>query len=169
MSTTPADPKTPALATTPEVPAPKKPHGLTGRKASEKQLEGLRKGMAALAARRDAMNKAKEEGTFKPEDFQPKPKVKKARGTPYIPVDPALKALPRPPDIIVPRARKLATKDDLEEMKRTIAEIKESQHPREVEKIVEKIVEVPKEVVREVVKEKKLSGSAMLDAIFFSK
>jgi hypothetical protein len=125
--------------------------------------------MEALKARREAINKAKEEGTFKPEDFKPKPKVK-VNG--YKPVDPALKPAPRDPPVYVPRKRatpKATTEEIANLIKSSVDSLRAELAPREVVKEVIKEVDVPRDVVREVVKEKVVSGREMLDRIFFSK
>lgn len=156
-------PVVPPVAPEPVAP-PKKTHALTGRKPSEKQMEALKKGMEGLKKRREEIAKAKEEGTYEPENFRAKPKVVK---TAYVPVDP-----PPPPKretVFVPRKkyeRKLATAEEITELKNVVAEMKASvSAPKEI------IKEVPVEriVEREVVREKVVSGKDMLDRIFFSK
>jgi hypothetical protein len=161
------------LATTPVAPEPvapavKKPHALTGRKASDKQMEALRKGMEALKTRREAIQKAKEEGTFNPDDFKPKAKVviikeKKPKACPFTGVVRETVFTPR--KVPEPKFRK-----DIEDLKSTIAELKGQMiMPPPIVKEVVKEVPVDRIVEKEVIRETKVSGREMLDAIFFRK
>ena len=139
------------------------------RKASEKQLEGLRKGMAVLKAKREALAKEKEEVKTKiekgelPEDT-PIPKAKhKPRNTIIakplkVEVQPELvvQAVKKPRKAHVSKVSQQldAFKQEMLQMVQKPAEVKE------VEKIVEKPVE------RVVQKERVVSGSELLNKIF---
>lgn len=164
------------------IPTAKKPNGNTGRKPSEKQLEALRGGMAKLKAQREEAKKKKEEK-----------KARKERGEPDSSEDEAPAPVePKPPkpiklDVInlapvkkprkprsdtgvekVPKEKKYATREDFEAFKTQMFEtIKTTPMIKEVEKPVDRIVE--KEVVREVPVHttKVMSGSDLLNSIFF--
>jgi hypothetical protein len=165
------------------IPLVKKPNGNTGRKPSEKQLEALRGGMAKLKAMRDEVKKKKEEK-----------KARKERGEPDSSEDeaPAPAPAPAPPkpiklDVInlapvkkprkprsdtgvekVPKEKKYATREDFEAFKTQMFEtIKTTPLLKEVEKPVDRIVE--KEVIKEVPVHttKVMSGSDLLNSIFF--
>ena len=135
---------------TPTAPPPK-----AKRPLSDKQKENLKKGWDGLKARREAIAKAKEEGV----PYAPPPKIE------------------TPPETVVHRvlenrkSRKAPTQVSI--VSKELAEVKEmllkQMKPVEVEKIVEKEVvrEVP--VDRVVEREKVLSGSALLDKLFFNK
>jgi vacuolar-type H+-ATPase subunit D/Vma8 len=139
------------------------------RKASEKQLEGLRKGMAVLKAKREALAKEKEEVKTKidkgelPEDTPiPKDKYKprntivakalKVETPPELIVQPVKK--PRKPHVSKVSQQLDSFKAEMMAMVQKPAEIKE------VEKIVEKPVE------RVIQKERVMTGSEMLNKIF---
>ena len=155
-----------ALPQTP-IPTEKKPHGNKGRKVNEKQMEGLRKGMEALKAKREAakLKKATKEagGEVSSEDEGPPPDkpITKDKLLEAIPLKPARtrRSPAKPP---APKGQLYASKDDFEGFKTQVIETIKTT-PKE--KIVEK--EVVREVPVERVVEKKLTGSAMLDAIFF--
>lgn len=145
-----------------EIPNPSgKKHGNKGRKANEAQMEGLRKGMAALKQKREAMAKAKAEGTYSPEKFAPKPKVV---------------TVPRPKPEVVYVERKERVKkskpmsEQFDEIKSSLSALSAAR-PAVEPTIVEKIIEKPVEriVEKEVVKERVISGREVLDRIFFSK
>ena len=147
--------------------AVKKIHALTGRKASDKQLEGLRKGMEALKTRREAIAKAKEEGTFDPEDFKPKAKVVIIKEK--KPVADPLTGVVRE-TVFVPRKKpEPKFRSDIEDLKQTIAELKGQMAMPPPPKEIIKEVPVEKIVEREVVRETKISGRELLDSIFFRK
>jgi hypothetical protein len=163
-----APPVVPPVAEVPAV-AVKKPHALTGRKASDKQLECLRKGMEALKTRREAIQKAKEEGTFNPDDFKPKPKVVIEKPPPKPKACPFTGVVRE--TVFVPRKKPTpAFRQDIEDLKSTIAELKGQMiMPPPIVKEVVKEVPVDRIVEKEVIRETKVSGREMLDAIFFRK
>ena len=146
--------------------APKK------RKASEKQLEGLRKGMAVLKAKREALAKEKEEVKTKiekgelPEDT-PIPKAKhKPRNTL---VHKPLKVEVAPPEPIVQPVKKPRKKhvsrvaEQFDAFKQEMLQM--VQKPAEVKtEVVEKVVEKPVEKI--IQKERVVTGSEMLNKIF---
>jgi hypothetical protein len=122
---------------------------------TEAQKAVTEKGFAALKARREAIAKAKTEGT----EYVPPPKIE------------------TPPEVVIQKVlerrktKKAPTQVSI--VSKELAEVKEmllkQAKPVEVEKIVEKEVvrEVP--VDRVVEREKVLSGSALLDRLFFNK
>jgi hypothetical protein len=122
---------------------------------SEAQKAVTEKGFAALKARREAIAKAKAEGI----EYVPPPKVE------------------LPPEDVVRRVlmsrRTAKTPSQVSLVSKELAEVKDmllkQMKPVEVEKIVQKEVvrEVP--VDRIVEREKVLSGSALLDRLFFNK
>ena len=162
-------PQTPVVPEPVPEPVVKKPHALTGRKASDKQMEGLRKGMEALKTRREAIQKAKEEGTFNPDDFKPKPKVVIEKPPPKPKADPFTGVVRE--TVFVPRKKpEPKFRQDIEDLKTTIAELKGQMiMPPPIVKEVIKEVPVERIVEKEVVRETKVSGREMLDAIFFRK
>ena len=137
------------------------------RKVNEKQMAGLRKGMEALKAKREALAKDREVHEEKkakgeipadaPLPVQPKkPKVVKVSAPP-----------PEPAVIQVERKKrevkvKVAVDDVKNELASLRAELSALKKPAEV---IEKVVEKP--VDRVVEKTKVLTGSEMLNAIFF--
>jgi len=139
------------------------------RKCSEVQLANLRKGMETMKQKREALAKeraAVEEKKKKGEvpadtplpKFVPKPKVKI--------VKPEVVEMAERPVITrerKPRAKQV-TATDLEAMKSSILS---ALTPQKVEVPVEKVVEKPVEKV--VHKERIVSGSDLLNAVFFSK
>ena len=144
--------------------AVKKIHALTGRKASDKQLEGLRKGMEALKTRREAIAKAKEEGTFDPEDFKPKAKVVIIKEK--KPVADPLTGVVRE-TVFVPRKKpEPKFRSDIEELKNTIAGLKEQMAMPPPPKEIIKEVPVERIVEKEIIRDRVVTGRAMLDAIF---
>jgi len=137
------------------------------RVVNEKQMAGLRKGMEALKAKREALAKDREIHEEKkakgelpadaPLPVQPKkPKVVKVSAPP-----------PEPAVVLVERKKrevkvKVAVDDVKNELAALRAEMAALKAPAVV---VEKVVEKP--VDRVVEKTKLLSGSEMLNAIFF--
>ena len=128
------------------------------RQITDKQRENLKKGWEGLKARREAVAKAKSEGT----EYVPPPKIE------------------TPPEVVIQkvmenrRTRKAPTQVSM--VSKELAEVKEmllKQLKPVEEKIVEKEVvrEVPVEhvVERIVERERVLSGSALLDKLFFNK
>lgn len=143
-----------------EAPPPK-------RKATEKQLENLRKGMAALKSKREILAKEKEEVKAKiekgelPEDT-PIPKQKqKPRNTivaKALKVEPELTVQP----IKKPRKAHVSkVAQQLDSFKaEMMAMVQKPAEVREVEKVIEKPVE------KIVQKERVVTGSEMLNKIF---
>jgi hypothetical protein len=137
------------------------------RVANEAQLEGLRKAHIVLKEKREKLAKEREEH-----------EAKKAKGE--VPADaPAPKFIPKPkvkveseklmdkrPVITRPRKERVkqVTANDLEAMKSSILS---ALAPQKVEVPVEKIVEKPVEKI--VQKDRIVSGSDLLNAVFFSK
>jgi vacuolar-type H+-ATPase subunit D/Vma8 len=136
------------------------------RKASDKQLENLRKGMAVLKAKREALAKEKQEVVGKIEkgelpDDTPVPKEKyKPRNTIIakplkVESEPEVKPVkPRKKHVSKVAQQLDAFKSEMMAMVQKPAEVKE------VEKIVEKPVE------RIIQKERVVSGSELLNKIF---
>jgi hypothetical protein len=134
------------------------------RVVTEKQRDNLRKGMEALKARRDALRKQQEEEAT---NNIPEPSVKEKP-----PNDaPAVKP-------IVREKKKKLSIDDFNNFKNEIlTNLKPSERIVEVEKPVEKIVEKfvdrPIDRIVERIVEKPInrviSGSELLDRLFFSK
>ena len=143
--------------------APKK------RKASEKQLEALRKGMAVIKAKREALAKEKEEVKSKiekgelPEDTPIPKEYQKPRNTikvkplkVEVQAEPVVQAVKKPRK---PHVSKVA--QQLESFKsEMMAMVQKPVEVKEVEKIVEKPVE------RVIQKERVVTGSEMLNKIF---
>ena len=137
------------------------------RKVSDKQLEGLRKGMAVLKAKREALAKEKEEVKTKiekgelPEDTPVPKRQLKPRNTivaKTLKVEPELTVQP------VKKARKAHVSKVAQQFDSFKAEMMAMvQKPAEV-KEVEKIVEKPVEKI--VQKERVVTGSEMLNKIF---
>jgi hypothetical protein len=156
------------METLPQTPIPteKKPHGNKGRKVNEKQMEGLRKGMEALKAKREAAKEKKAKllagGEASSEDeAPPAPKpILKDKLLEVIPLKPArTRRSPAKPK--AEQGSLYASKNDFETFKTEVIETIKTT-PKEVEKIVDR------EVIREVpvVKEKVVSGSELLNKIF---
>lgn len=166
------DPKSGDLATTtpdviPDLKSGKKPHGLCGRKASEAQMAALRRGMAALKTRREAISAAKEAGTFDPMNFVPKPKVIVAKPPPKPKADPFTGIVRE--KVFVPR-KKQETRLNVEfaELRKTMEEFRARIEPPPPKEVIRE-VPVDRIVEKEVVRETKVSGRDLLDAIFFKK
>jgi hypothetical protein len=137
------------------------------KQANEVQLANLRKAHAVLKEKREKLAKEREEH-----------EAKKAKGE--VPADaPAPKFIPKPkkkveserlmaPRPVITRPRKervkQVTANDLEAMKSSILS---ALAPQKVEVPVEKIVEKPVEKI--VQKDRIVSGSDLLNAVFFSK
>lgn len=173
-----AEPKT---ETKEEVlPVAKKQHGNKGKPASEKQREALRKGMEALKSKREQMAKEKEERKKTNEELKAKglPPVEapiKLKKQEIVEVKPAVvepvkikerkvrsdKGVPKKD--IDAKAISRGEFNELREMLKGVAAMKQTEKVVEkpVEKIVEKVVEKPVE------KTKVLTGSELLNAIFF--
>lgn len=167
------------------IPKVKKPNGNIGRKPSEKQLEALRGGMAKLKAKRDEAKVKKEEKKAKvergepdssedeapapaPVEVKPKKLIKADTLLEVIPLKPARVRKPRVAKEPVAPEKKYATREDFEAFKTQMFEtIKTTPLLKEVEKPVDRIVE--KEVIKEVPVHttKVMSGSDLLNSIFF--
>jgi len=164
------------------IPTVKKPNGNTGRKPSEKQLEALRGGMAKLKAKREQEKIKKEEKKARKEkgepdsseDEAPAPvevKPPKPIKLDVINLAPVKKPRKQRSDTgveKVPKEKKYATREDFEAFKSQMFEtIKTTPMIKEVEKPVDRIVE--KEVIKEVPVHttKVMSGSDLLNSIFF--
>jgi hypothetical protein len=134
------------------------------RVVTEKQRDNLRKGMEALKARREALRKQQEEEAT---NNIPEPSVKEKPPNDAPPVKP-----------IVREKKKKLSIDDFNNFKNEIlTSLKPSERIVEVEKPVEKIVEKfvdrPVDRIVERIVEKPvnrvISGSELLDRLFFSK
>jgi hypothetical protein len=158
------------------IPTEKKVHGNKGRKPTDKQLEGLKKGMEALKARREAAKQQKAEKKDESSDDEAPPAAPAPKTKKLVSADKLLEVIPlkpartrrSPAKPAAPKGSLYASKEDFEAFKSQMMDtLKTTPIIKEVEKPVEKIVD--REVVREVpvVVEKKLTGSSMLDAIFF--
>jgi hypothetical protein len=143
--------------------APKK------RKASEKQLEALRKGMAVIKAKREALAKEKEEVKTKiekgelPEDTPIPKEYQKPRNTIKVkPIKVEVQAEPVVQPVKKPRKPHVSkVAQQLESFKsEMMAMVQKPVEVKEVEKIVEKPVE------RVIQKERVVSGSELLNKIF---
>jgi len=144
------------------------PNKNRGKPATEKQLEALKKGMEALKVKREALKLKKEES------------LRKAAAGEPLSDDEAPPKPAQPPPVIYVKAPRVdkgvkrsvpqyATREDFATFQNSVLEtIKQSSAPA-VEKIIEKEVPVERIVDREVVREKVLSGSEMLDKLFFNK
>lgn len=133
-----------------------------GRPVTDKQREALRKGMEAIKMKREALAKEKEERKAKGLPDPPKV-VKPTPAEPVaVPTRKPRKEYVRPPV----NERKSICRDDFNALKTMVEEI--AKKPV-AEKVVEKEVVKPVEkiVEREVVKV--LSGSDLLNAVFFGK
>jgi hypothetical protein len=162
------------------IPLVKKPNGNIGRKPSEKQMEALRSGMAKLKVKRDEAKAKKEEKKAKIERGEPdssedeapvEAKPPKPIKLDVINLAPVKK--PRKPRSDtgvekVPKEKKYATREDFETFKASLFEtMKTTPLLKEVDKIVDR--EVVKEVIKEVPVHttKVMSGSDLLNSIFF--
>ncbi len=134
------------------------------RVVTEKQRDNLRKGMEALKARREALRKQQEEEAT---NNIPEPSVKEKPPNDAPPVKP-----------IVREKKKKLSIDDFNNFKNEIlTSLKPSERIVEVEKPIEKIVEKfvdrPVDRIVERIVEKPvnrvISGSELLDRLFFSK
>lgn len=153
----------------------KKPHGGKGRVPSEKQMEGLRKGMEILKLKREDAKKKKEEKKARikageviedsSEDEAPQPVEKPKPIIQYVPVKPRKErkdtGIPKP-------VRNYVVREDFESFKTSILEsmknpvrVEERIKEVPVDRVVEKFVEKPVHTT------KVLSGSDLLNAIFF--
>jgi hypothetical protein len=143
------------------------------KKVSDKQLENLRAGMAKLKAKREAVAKQKEEHEEKQKKGEipadaPKPKFVPEPKKPKVVIVPAV--VETPPVVIKerkkrePKSRIIAVDEVKSEMALLRAELSAMKKPAEI-KTVETIVEKPVDRIVE----KKLTGSDLLNEIFFRK
>lgn len=151
------------------------------RAVSDKQREALKLGMAKLKEKREQLAKEKEERKKTNEELkakglppiEPPIKIKKQDIMELPKLEPVeLKIKERKPrsDKGVPRASGIRAKTDgIEELKKMVLELQAKQEGRVIEKPVEVIKEVVKPVEKIVEKEKVLSGSELLNKIFFAK
>lgn len=154
-----------------EQPEKKKRGAQKGRVMSDAQREGLKKGFEALKAKREALKKEKEltkaaKPFTKDLPINNQAVVESPALVNPVPVTVAdvPVAVAAVPDIKRKPKREVLTKDEFDNFKTEILN-----HLRPTEKTVERIVEKPVErVVEKIVYEPKvLSGSALLDSIFF--
>ena len=140
------------------------------RKVNDKQMAGLRKGMEALKAKREALAKEREVHEEKqtkgeiPADapkpkFIPNPKPPKVVKVSAPPPEPAVIQVER-------KKREVKVKVAVDDVKSELAalrsELAAMKKPAEVKEVVKEVA-----VDRVVEKTKLLSGSEMLNAIFF--
>lgn len=148
---------------------PKPPHKNKGKTPTPAQREALQKGMTALKEKREKLKAQKAERERKiaageelgSEDEAP---VKPPPPPPVIYVK-----APRPDKGVKRSVPIYATKEDFATFQSSVLETIKSSAAPAVEKIIEKPVEVEKIVDRIVEREKVLSGSEMLDRLFFNK
>jgi hypothetical protein len=131
--------------------------------ATDIQKANMAKGWEALKARREALAKAKEEGTEPP---PPAPKKERV----LVPsADRAKKRNPSHISVVHKELEELKSfvRDNMKPTVKEVEKIVEKEVP--VDRVVEKIVD--REVIKEVPveREKVLSGSALLDRLFFNK
>lgn len=160
-------------------PVEKKPHGNKGRAVTEKQMEGLRLGMEKMRLKREENKKAKEEklarlaaGGIDSSEEEPTPKKERIK----LPPKPKETKYREPrKDKGIPRKdvpTRTITRDEFEQFKNTVLEgiaskivekevVKEVPVEKVVEKIVDRVVEKPVDRV--------LSGSALLNKIYFNR
>jgi len=153
-----------------DTPPPKKEK----RKVSEKQMACLRKGMEALKAKREILAKEREVHEEKQKKGEipadaPKPKLMPNPKPPKIVKVSA--PVPEPQVIQVERKKrvdkaKIAVDDVKGELASLRAELSALKKPAEIKEVVK---EVEKIVDRPVVTTKMVSGSDLLNQIFFSK
>jgi hypothetical protein len=131
--------------------------------ATDIQKANMAKGWEALKARREALAKAKEEGTEPPAPEPKKEKVLIPKQAPRVQRNPSniSKVHKELEDL------KTFVRDNMKPAIKEVEKIVEKQVP--VDRVVEKIVD--REVIKEVPveREKVLSGSALLDRLFFNK
>ena len=170
----------------PKVPPPveKKVHGNKGRAVSEKQMIGLQKGMDAMRLKREENKKAKEEkiarlaaGGIDSSEEEPTPKKERIKLPPKV-KEPKYR-VPRK-DKGIPRKdmpTRAITREEFDAFRTTLLDSIAKPKVEFVEKEVEKVVE--KEVIKEVEKiiekivekpvDKIISGSALLNRIYFNR
>ena len=141
------------------------------KKVSDKQMENLRLGMAKLKAKREVVAKEREEHEEKKKKGEipadaPRPQLipepKKPKAMPLPPVEQPLVIKERKKR--EPKSRIIAVDEVKSEMALLRAELSALKKPAEI-----KTVEVEKPVDRIVEKTKLLTGSDLLNEIFFRK
>jgi hypothetical protein len=151
----------------------------TKRVMSDKQLENLRKGMEVLKQKREAISKEKEEKAEKKRIENPPPqslpvvKAVPAVVEPIAPID-LTKKVSKPRGGVAKRGidkddfdslrKDILTKPDYEELKNS--SVSKSDYNELKNMITTKMTPIEKEIV--VHKERLLSGSELLNKIFFS-
>ena len=139
------------------------------RKVNDKQMAGLRKGMEALKAKREALAKEREVHEEKkskgeiPADAPrpmpvPKPKIVKVSAPPP---EPAVIQVERKKREVKVKVAVDDVKSELAALRTELAAMKRPAEVKEVEKIVEKPID------RVVHKDRVVTGSDLLNAIFF--
>lgn len=131
----------------PDMPVPKKK-----RPCNEKQLEALKRGREQAMLRFDELRKKRAEMPEEEVVAKPPPIVRQPDGV-------------RKPRVVPQRVTDVV-KNEIAELRGLITQ---QQQQKPVEKEVIKEVPVVKEVVREVVKERVLTGSDLLDRVFFNR
>lgn len=157
---------------------PPKVDGRIGRKPSAIQMEGLRKGMAILKERREANAKEKAERTktnallkekglppIEPPIKMKKQEVLDVKPVTLEPVEVKVKVAERKPRVDKGKKKEMGTHaTELKSMREAIESLK-SQYA--TPSVIEKEVPVEKVVEKVVVKETMLTGSDLLNKIFF--
>lgn len=148
---------------------------------SDKQKESLKKGMEALKLKREQLAKEKETRKKTNEELkakglppiEPPIKIRNQDITELPKLEPVeLKVKGRKPrnDKGIPRPDRTKEKiDTIAEIKKMVLELQAKSEGKIIEKPVEVIKEVVKPVEKIVEKEKVLSGSDLLNKIFFNK
>jgi hypothetical protein len=126
---------------------------------TEAQKAVTEKGFAALKARREAIMKAKAEGV----EYVPPPKIE-----PTAQVI-AERIVKKRSTVKAPTQVALVSKELAEVKEMLLKQMKPAEIPAPVERIVEKIVDREVPVERVVEREKVVSGSALLDRLFFNR
>lgn len=146
------------------------PNKNKGRPPTEKQMENLKKGMEAMKAKREALKLKKDEALRRAaageplSDDEPEP----PKALPPPPPPPVLYVKPSRADKGIKKST-YVSRDDFDSLKSTLLDtIKASAAPA-IERVVEKEVPVEKVVEKVVEREKVLTGSDMLDRLFFNK
>lgn len=139
----------------------------TRRPISEAQRANLKKGMEALRARREALRAEQEHEATVSVEESPKPRVNRVREAPPPSATPA----PVPPTREKRQYnKKTVSFDDFNNFKNellsslkppTATTVVEKEKPVYTEKVIEKVIEKPTI--------KYLSGSELLDSLFFNK
>jgi hypothetical protein len=138
------------------------------RKVSDKQMAALRKGMDALKAKRETLAKDREVHEEKQTKGEIAPDVPKPKFIPNPKAPKVVKASAPPPEVVIVQRKPRTIKANpmIAEMAALRAEVSALKAPAK-EVVVEKIVDRP--VERVVEKTKVLSGSDLLNQIFFNK